>query len=268
MSLEEALIKGEPIGFFTRKRKRNDEKTIWDDAQTFEDLLKADHQYVSGKIDRTLWYVGALAQDHEGSSDKLKKLIEYGFLTIDGQSGFCGYTQGHYDYINDRPFEGIVYEKQRSYITGFLPNIIPLEMYQEIAKQGVSITIMTLNYEPGFDFKKLYKPKKFSKLTPNIWILNAPVKMIGSSEDPRILLTCTYPNYPNTKPEICQTTNSLVLMGITGYSELGGIKSNNALREWMAKNTVRVEFIRNDFCKQDLEDIVLNALQKYSKRYI
>lgn len=264
MNLKDALLSGELVS-------PSEEYDPWEDATDYNDLLNADRDFLLRRLDWTPWNYIPIADDHKSSIKKLVQLVEYGLLTFDGQSGKCSNVlikDEHNELTKDDPKfvvrNEMISETQRGYINGFMPKSYPLEMYYEIAKQGVTV-VMTTMFTGLTDEELSEYEENIDRLYPLVFMLNAPLRQQNENTSILVPLTCwNHVNFPNGT--FCGTNFNLDLLVQQSFNDLSVLKPS--LRSKLTSKAVWVLFIRIGWCKQDLEDIILQSVKKYGRKIL
>ena len=92
----------------------------WPHARNFNNLTRAGHGFVTGKVKSTPWHGAPLDPESVSLASTFAQLHEQGVLTIESQPGHCNRD-----------------EQKKSYLTGFLPSKHAHELDAALRRKGI-----------------------------------------------------------------------------------------------------------------------------------
>ena len=92
----------------------------WPHARHFNNLTRAGHEFVTGRIQSTPWHRGPLDPESVSLASTFAQLHEQGVLTVESQPGDCNRD-----------------EQKKSYLTGFLPTKHAHELDAALRRKGI-----------------------------------------------------------------------------------------------------------------------------------
>lgn len=103
------------MGFIGRRSK-----DPWPHARHYDNLARAGHGFVTGRVGSTPWHAGPLDPESVSLTGNFAQLHKQGVLTIESQPPHCD---------NDK--------RQKSYLIGFLPQKHAHELDAALRRQGI-----------------------------------------------------------------------------------------------------------------------------------